>query len=385
MRFILFFLFVTLAFSSDYLNTQALNKNIIENINPPTGYKPFFINLLSRHSARYLSSENKIKNALKILDKYNIYLTSNGIKLRKKLLKIKAFEDGKYGKISKIGKTLAIKIGDEFYKKFKNVFVDDKTILVYYTSIIRTKQSADYFLKDFKNVKIIESKNDEILRFFKNNKTYVNFMKNKPCKEFLAKNYDFDIFSKIAKKFINKNLSNDEALKLINNLYGIYTNKISSGYEVEFNFFNDKELKILSEYKTLKDYCTKSGFYDINYKIAKPLLRDFLQTSNKAILDNNLSGVFRFAHAETLIPFLTLLNHNLIFKNKNDILKNFNESKMFPMLSNLAWIFYKNDKNEVIILQLLNQKIYKFPFKCKMGEFCTFEEVKSYYDKVLKY
>ena len=166
MRFILFFLFVTLAFSSDYLNTQALNKNIIENINPPTGYKPFFINLLSRHSARYLSSENKIKNALKILDKYNIYLTSNGIKLRKKLLKIKAFEDGKYGKISKIGKTLAIKIGDEFYKKFKNVFIDDKTILVYYTSIIRTKQSADYFLKDFKNVKIIESKNDEILRFF---------------------------------------------------------------------------------------------------------------------------------------------------------------------------------------------------------------------------
>ncbi len=74
------------------------------------------------------------------------------------------------------------------------------------------------------------------------------------------------------------------------------------------NLFDKEDVEIFEYVSDLSSYYTKGYGIDLSYDISSPLLQDFVNN-----IDNVLNGIspqiakLRFAHAETILPFLSIL------------------------------------------------------------------------------
>ena len=124
----------------------------------------------------------------------------------------------------------------------------------------------------------------------------------------------------------------------------------------------------------------------LNIKIAAPLLRDFLITSGNAVQEGGVSADFRFAHAETVIPMTALLGIPLASKQTTDINlieKEWLDFQISPMAANIQWIFYANEKGNVLVKMLLNEKEVQFPIETEIYPYYDWNAVNIYYTNLL--
>jgi len=131
------------------------------------------------------------------------------------------------------------------------------------------------------------------------------------------------------------------------------------GVEDQFcALFKDDEdaIEVMNYIADLTDYWKKGYGYEINYKIACPLIISFDQAIQSVVdywemnnNNNNVVGVtLRFAHAETIFPFVSLLG---LFKDNFTLLANstaeqianrlWRGSIIAPFVGNVALVLYK--------------------------------------------
>lgn len=405
MKKILFFCFV-LFFGFAYANNDFLGtatpyvKEFPSLSKAPDGFKPFYINHLGRHGARFLSKDKKIDKVLNVLldAKKDGYLTKNGEELVVKLEKFKDFEKTKFGLLSDVGKKMEFDIANRMLKNFPEVFSDkNREILANSTYVPRAIESMDEFLKVFNGYKIekkINSKDDNLLRFFDTNSSYLKFKENadyqKEFKEFEKR--DKNAYLEVCKNLFKKDfkMSKKDLRKFASGLYAIYINQDSAGLDVGLKeYFNEDSLKYFWQNKNSINYITKGPGLnnDISYKIAGILLQNFIKTSDEAIKNNKICANLRFAHAETIMPFVALIGVDFASKKaKNifDISKIYDDSKVSPMGANIQWIFYKNDKNEILVKMLYNEKEINFPFDSDTKPYYKYSDIKKFYEQKLK-
>ncbi|MDX8336168.1 histidine phosphatase family protein [Candidatus Cetobacterium colombiensis] len=407
LKILFLFLIICLnLFSQDnnYLGSQALYVDISnEKTQAPFGFKPFYINHLGRHGARYLSSSKSIDNILKILKKAEEKdeLTPLGQELLKDILILKSTEDGEYGLLSEIGKEIEFGIGERMYKNYSEIFENNRKVFAVATYVKRTQQSMDFFLETFKKnlpedniFTKINGKVDPILRFFDVNTEYLKFKKNGDWKNYLK---DFekrgDDYKNIISVIFKKNdiLNDNEGFKFTTDLYGIYTNQFDIGKNVNLGkYFNEKDLKYFWANKNLSMYLEKGPSIlgeKLPTDISFALLEDFISTSENAIKNRNIAANLRFAHAETIIPFASLLKIDFASKqtkNLKDVENIWKDYEVSPMGANIQWIFYKNEKNEILVKMLYNEKEIEFPINSNLKPYYKWNDVKNYYENIIK-
>ena len=175
---ILFFLLVNgviLAETNDlkYLGTKQpyIYKEIT--VKTPEGYVPFYINHISRHGSRHLSSSKYDKSIYELLDlaEKEKKLTFEGKKLKGKVEEILKIEKGNYGLLTSIGVEEQKCIAKRMYENNKEVF--EKEVEAVATYVKRAQESRDAFLEELSeytpNIKFKVSTNgkeDIELRFF---------------------------------------------------------------------------------------------------------------------------------------------------------------------------------------------------------------------------
>lgn len=402
------FLFLSMYLSNfaqdnNFLGSQTLYVKVDENYTKvPEGFTPFYINHLGRHGARYLSSSKSIDKILNKLVEASERkeLTSLGKELLKDVLQLKDFEERKYGLLSQIGKDMEFGIGKRMYKNYPQIFKENREVLAEATYVKRTQQSMDEFLKTFKenisedNIKTkINGKIDPILRFFDLNLEYIEFKENGDWKTLLNSfQQRSKIYIEITNRiFKNKDmLSAKDSLKFTTDLYGLYTNQYDIGENVELSkYFTQEELKYFWANKNLSMYLEKgpsSVGQNLPMDISFALLENFLSTSENAIKNENIAANLRFAHAETVIPFASLLKIDFASKQTNDLnnVENiWKDYKVSPMGVNIQWVFYKNEKNDVLVKMLYNEKEINFPIESNMKPYYKWDDIKKYYEKVI--
>jgi hypothetical protein len=131
--------------------------------------------------------------------------------------------------------------------------------------------------------------------------------------------------------------------------------------------------------------------------MAKPLLADFFSSISACIeTNNNFAANLRFAHAETIIPFATLLQipgfsdqatHSLdIYTYENN---QWRGDKVAPMAANIQWEIYRHETNhnQILIRMLYNEMEIRFKEDCKSitpeSYFYDFNELKRSYAHLL--
>ncbi|MHA5068277.1 histidine-type phosphatase [Cetobacterium somerae] len=388
---------------NNFLGSQTLYVKVDENYTKvPEGFTPFYINHLGRHGARYLSSSKSIDKILNELTEASERkeLTPLGEELLKDVLQLKNSEEEKYGLLSQIGKDMEFGIGKRMYKNYPQVFKKNREILAEATYVKRTQESMNEFLKTFKenisedNVKTkINEKVDPILRFFDLNLEYIEFKENGDWKTMLN---SFQNRSKIYLEITNRifkskdMLSAKNSLKFTTDLYGLYTNQYDIGENVGLSkYFTQEELKYFWANKNLSMYLEKgpsSVGQNLPMDISFALLEDFLSTSENAIKNENIAANLRFAHAETVVPFASLLKIDFASKQTNDLnnVENiWKDYEVSPMGANIQWIFYKNEKNDILVKMLYNEKEINFPIESNMKPYYKWNDVRKYYEKVI--
>ena len=388
---------------NNFLGSQTLYVKVDENYTKALeGFTPFYINHLGRHGARYLSSSKSIDKILNELIEASERkeLTPLGEELLKDVLQLKNSEEGKYGLLSQIGKDMEFGIGKRMYKNYPQVFKENREILAEATYVKRTQESMNEFLKTFKenisedNVKTkINEKVDPILRFFDLNLEYIEFKENGDWKTMLN---SFQNRSKIYLEITNRifkskdMLSAKNSLKFTTDLYGLYTNQYDIGENVGLSkYFTQEELKYFWANKNLSMYLEKgpsSVGQNLPMDISFALLEDFLSTSENAIKNENIAANLRFAHAETVVPFASLLKIDFASKQTNDLnnVENiWKDYEVSPMGVNIQWIFYKNEKNDILVKMLYNEKEINFPIESNMKPYYKWDDVRKYYEKVI--
>ena len=416
-------IFTTLSasiFSSDfnYLGTkQPYNVKEISTTSAPSGYKPFFINHLGRHGSRHLSSPKydvSLYELLSIAEKEGA-ITSEGLKLKNSIAQLMEIEKGNYGLLTEVGVKEQKEIAKRFYENNKEIF--GKEIIASSTYVERAQQSRDAFLEELGqytpniNFKVsTNNKKDILLRFFDLSPEYEEFSENGSWKKELdtyskSKNFNNEVLNQLFSKDFIKKIENGEfklkdakgktVLKnptdAVRNLYDLYIIQASVGKDLGFGkYFSEEQLKWYEEVDNLNDFYEKGpgkNGEDIATNIALPLLENFIVTSDEAIKNQNISANLRFAHAETTIPFITLLDINGYSAKEDNIEKVYDKwlgRDISGMSTNIQWIFYKNDKNDVLVKILHNEKDAELPITTSMKPYYKWEDVKNFYSNKLK-
>jgi len=232
---------------------------------------------------------------------------------------------------------------------------------------------------------------DTILRFFDNCPTYVTYLKTRAATEEADKylsQYSDSIYNKVK-----------TILGLDTSVWNMTFNDVSVMFRVcKFeasmtedlqhfcSLFDQNDFDVFEVFNDLSDYY-KSGYgHPQNYQISCPLYNDFM-TSIQSVINGSTSEVakFRFAHAETIMPFVALLglyndSEILHWNSSNLNSRLWRTSKISPFAANVALALY--NCNGVYKVKLLHNENQMAVPGCGGGYYCdvnTFTSIYSNY------
>ncbi len=373
---------------TDFSGTKTLYKAPAKHPDAvPAGYQPVFINYVGRHGARHLTKAPESASVYKLVSKADSAqaLTTEGQRLKGMLTALQQVEKGNTKSISVEGKEELKGIAGRMYTNNQNVFAAHPRLRVSITKEVRTKQSAEAFLSGLPRLPDAnieqEGINDTALRFYDLSPAYLQFEKNGSWisgmtalkTQLNLKAVNRTITTRFFKPDFLIRLSSESQEGFANDIFGFATIVYSLQAEIEKagfkpsdlnfeSFFTCDELKVLSKTDAAEDFLKKgpgTNAMGIQVKIAAPLLADFIKTTDAFLRDGTVNAQLRFAHAETISPFATLLGLTAASRATSNILQfdtAWQAKNIIPLSANIQWILYKNSTGNLLVKVLLNEK-----------------------------
>jgi len=255
-----------------------------------------------------------------------------------------------------------------------------------------------------------ESKNqDTLLRFFDNCPAYTKWEDSEATSREANKWEDTMVVQVAARVGSKLGLNSSWILTShdISAMWSVCQYEGSSGNPNGFcSLFTREDVSVIEYWNDLTDYWETSYANPINYDISCLLLKDLFQTTQHAIDNYNNNNKtdpipranLRFAHAETILPLVSILG---LFKDPEPLFANttwweqrlFQTSIISPFAANVAFVLYycdplnrtQNDstappETEEFMLKLLhNEKELVFPGCERYGIYCPFSVVQQHY------
>lgn len=231
---------------------------------------------------------------------------------------------------------------------------------------------------------------DDILRFFDLNKSYVNYKNNGDWLSI----YEAFVRNKISSASIMKKFfiepereTDEEAEEIIMALFSIAAILPDTGLLTNLDdLFTMEEWRSYWQTQNLRQYMSKSSApvgRMLPVAISWPLLSDFIYTADEVIKGKSDNAAnFRFAHAETVIPFVALMgieNTDVQISNPDSVSRYWKDYEISPMAANVQWIFYHDKARGVWVKILLNEKEAKLPIATSRFPYYPWETVCAYF------
>lgn len=369
------------------------------------GMVPFYINHLGRHGARFPTSGKaleKVRNVLILAEQEN-RLTVKGQELLATVLRLSEAFEGRWGELSAVGEQEQKGIAERMLLRYPEIFVDSARIEAIASYIPRCISSMDAFLsgmeKQDSSLVIKKSAGKQynpLLRFFDLNKPYV-YYKEKGDWISLYESFVQDkiVFTPVMKRiFLTSGQETEqEKREFVMALFSIAAILPDTG--LSFNMkgiLNDKEWYGYWQTQNLRQYLTKSAAPVGNMlpvAIAWPLLSEFIQTTEQAINGQSDNRVdLRFAHAETVIPFVALMGigkTDIQIASPDSVSIYWKDYEIAPMAANVQWVFYRDKNCQVWVKILLNEQEVTIPVVTSFFPYYRWEEVCHRHDSAKGY
>ncbi len=329
----------------------------VELIAHPDSLTPIFINHLGRHGSRYPASSysaNTMRKALLKADSLKT-ITPLGKRFLKLINSVIARSNGQWGQLDSTGMAEHRRIADRMASNFPSL-LNGGSVLAGSSKSPRAIMSMYSFThelslkaKDITIGTISGSKLDETLRPFDVNEKYKQYAKAKPWQA----TYD---------RYVDS-LCPNTATRLLGKSYPATAAELKQLSIIEYyNIANLKAMDMTNDhgpYLSLTEYnrlwsCfnlrqyyqhTQSAISTTPSDIAAPLLEDIVDWCDMAADGlSKATAVLRFAHAETVMPLVSLMRLPGCFYTGTDVAnlkENWKDFEIVPMAANLQVVLYK--------------------------------------------
>ena len=360
---------------------------------------PVHINMIHRHGHRYPSIKD-MKNMMEVGDILNAANPVNTTNLDLPWKLPYTFEQDKI--LTDVGEKELFEIGKRIVARFPTMFEPKYTPFNYTfqsTCKLRCTHSAISLaagLFDGKghlgagkyqpiSLETHPCHSDKVLRFFDHCNKYLDHVIEKDAgkhemKKFQKSPLVAKVIDKIKRKLgydYEKISLKSKHLKVIMVMCAYELGMHGGSMNTGICSLLDDEDHLIGEYLIdLKHFYVRSAGFKINYESACPLLNDFITTIREftSSPSNGKIGIFRSAHAETIIPLFALLNvslDNVPMKTENfeDLkVRKFRGACLSPFSGNLYFVLY-NCSGVYKIQLYINERLVKLPI-CQSGFDC---------------
>lgn len=369
---------------------------------PPNGYKPFYISTYARHGSRFLINPATYNDALTILKDAEDAgkLTPLGKQVLAKVDSITNMSKDRLGELTPLGarqhRGIALRMFENYPEIFTgNALVDARSSIVIRCILSMTAECLQLQAMNPKLRFTIDASNHDMYYLVMGDKSVT------PLRD-LPKATAFK--DEIEKKYLHperlmKSLFNDtvylsnyvQAEKLMNLLFEIACNMQSHDEDLDlYSIFTKEECYDLWQRDNLDWYLDYGPSPLTQSKMPfmeAPLLKNFLDVANNAVIKKETSASLRFGHESILLPFASLLELNDVGRpseNTDSITNFWRNYKIFPMGSNIQFVFFRNPKaSEILVKVLLNEHEATLPVATDKAPFYNWKDVESYYRKKL--
>ena len=362
---------------------------------------PFYVNHLGRHGARFPTSGkalNRVKEILELAQREN-RLTSGGVTLLSTIQNLSETFDGQWGKLSVVGEEEQRGIARRMIERYPQLFSDSAKVQAIATYVPRCIHSMDAFLAcmvEFNSSLHIQRNEgkqyNDILRFFDLNQSYVDYKENGDWRPI----YETFVRRKISSASVMENFflesgqeTDKEAEEFVMALFSIAAILPDTGTPINLDgLFTIGEWDNYWQTQNLRQYMSKSSSpigRMLPVAIAWPLLSEFIHSADEVIKGkSDTRANFRFAHAETVIPFVALMGiegTDVKVVVPDSVSKYWKDYEIAPMAANVQWIFYHDKAREIWVKFLLNEKEMTLPVSTSRFPYYRWETVCMYLKK----
>lgn len=330
-------------------------------VQTPDSLVPVMINHVGRHGSRYLTDsksvsllEDALEEAIEVKT-----ITRLGRELYDHVENILEICTGNWGALDTLGKIeerdIALRMQSEFGILFNNGRIRARSSYVPRAIMSMYEFTHEIASLNERNeiVALSGRSYDDILRFF-DCKEQKNAMENPSIRQALQAYAEEILPYSLLSKFFGNSFSYDgyEKEELLMAIYSVVAGAGTMSYPLEpGRFISNREFNALWSYRNLRHYLqySTSCFGDIPAQLSIPLLKDFILTTDSLIAGCDIEPVqLRFGHAETLIPFLALLQIPgccYVTQDLTSVNRNWLDFDIVPMAANFRMILFREKKS----------------------------------------
>ena len=368
---------------------------------PPKGYVPFYISHFGRHGSRFLLEETEYTEVLALMEKAEAAdaLTPLGKDALQRLRRVYEEAEGHAGDLSPLGIRQHRGIAERMYGAYPEVFADGRTISARSSVILRCAMSMAAFGDRLKEL------NPRLVITYESSQKYMAYLtyRSPQAQEYIGPKapwrIEYEKFRRaqthtdrfIASLFSDEEfvLKNVDPIETMWDFYWVASDMQNVETPVSFyDLFTPEELFDLWQ-------CFNCLFYfaDANPKGSdgviidsyKPLLRNIIESADRAIADGNTAATLRFAHDSNITPLTGLLgveNCGVSVDDPYTLYRHWADFKISPMAANLQIVFFhkkKGDpKDDILVKVLLNEKEVHLPIETDRFPFYRWEDFRAY-------
>ncbi len=385
----------------------------------PEGYEPFYISHYGRHGSRWLISRGYYKDPVAFLGEAEKegMLTEKGRSLLERCRTIEAASRDRYGELTRLGALQHRGIADRMTKNFPEVFKGDAKVDARSTIVIRCILSMEaecQKLKEFNpNISITNDASNHDMYYMNYQdpeSIFHSVTRSKEVRDSLnVYKYlmlDGDRIAKVVlrdpgyfEKY-NEARKNDSKFSpygkddFLYDIYQLAVDMPNTDLEISLDdIITPEEIYAAYKYRNYNSYMY-SGWCDLSGNFTPytqtNLLRNIIQTADKAIAENYRGATLRFGHDSDVLPLCSLMDINGAGVHVSDIDRlddSWNMADFIPMAANLQFVFYRSkDKDAPILVKLLlnEEEARLLPVKTDNFPYYRWEDVKAAYAPVLE-
>ena len=367
-----------------YTHIYEDSANAASNLNPypnaaldtaavPDGYEPFYINHYGRHGSRYLTSDVKFDMVMKVMDDAaaNGYLTPLGKDFRNELRAVYDEQQGLEGVLTRRGAKEHREIAERMARNYPSVFAADnslKKVNCVSSNVHRCLLSMNNFTlalsKYAPDVQIEMLTGERYMTYInKHIDSRVNRIRADVKEDSLRR-------SLMDPKVMFGCLFTDPSrmLDIVDDPHDFCRHLYLASCN---GSLTDVAVNLLRHYPTdelcREWYIRNERFYmayslskdneKILEQVARPLLADFVEKADIALGDHRIAADLRFGHDTGLLPFVAFIGlegqpARIEFGAVSNL---WNSSEKICMGSNLQMIFYRNEKQHILVKLRFNE------------------------------
>lgn len=243
------------------------------------------------------------------------------------------------------------------------------------------------------NVEILTSSgkaNSPLLRPFAIDSAYLDIRKDAPWAEALDSFYKKNIPLEPVWRLVGHDTMNrDDARQFAISLFGFLCGLNASGIDGDFlaEFYTIEEANKMWECRNITQYLerTTSVYSSIPSDITRALLADFINTTDDFLSGRSKASLnLRFGHAETVMPFLSLIRLQgcyYVSKDLDSVSRYWKNFYVTPMATNLQMIICVAPSGTPYIRLDLNEHPVCFPGTDKY--YVSWKQARKYFNDIL--